>query len=122
MKLENLLPIAAGLAAALVAASAIASAAPDFTAVVNADGSLARGLKATAAVHLGTGEYEVDFTKNVTACGYTASIGLSGSSGSSDPGTVNVVGKQHNAKALFIQTFDATATPADLGFHVIVSC
>lgn len=104
------------------AQEALAGNGPSFTAVVNADGTLARGLKATGATRFGAGSYEVDFKKDVTACGYTLAIGLSGDVGSSDPGTVNVVGRSGNPKGLYVQTFDTTGTLADRGFHVIVSC
>jgi hypothetical protein len=96
--------------------------APSDFAVVDSDGTFARGMGVTGAIHLETGVYEVDFVKNITACGYTATIGLSGTAGASDPGTVTVVGRSDNNKALYIQTFNAKGKPADLGFHAIVQC
>ncbi len=52
-----------------------------FFAVVNADGSLARGFQAAFSQNLGTGFYEVIFNFDVTGSVYVASIGSSGTSG-----------------------------------------
>jgi hypothetical protein len=112
----------AAVVATMSAPSAIASPAPDFTAVVDADGTLARGLNAVSATHLDTGQYEVLFNKDVTLCGYTATVGLSGSAGASPFGTVNVAKRGGTKKAIFVQTFDTTNILSDLGFHVIVAC
>lgn len=101
---------------------ALAATAPSYTAVVNSDGSLARGFHAVSATQLGKGTYQVDFSHDVTACGYTASIGLSGSAGASDPGTVTVVGRSEDPNGLYIQTFNQKGKPANLGFHVIIAC
>ena len=97
--------------------------APTHFAVVDPDGSLARGRDATSASQLkDPGVYEVDFNKSVTACGYFLTIGLSGTTNVSNPGTVTVVGRSKNNKGLYIQTFDRKGHPANLGFHVIVQC
>jgi hypothetical protein len=114
--------LALAVAATLATPAAHAGNGPSFTAVVNSDGTLARGLKATGAVRFGTGTYEVDFTKDITACGYTLAVGLSGNVGSSAPGTVNVVGRVGNPNGIFVQTFDELGVAADRGFHVIVTC
>ena len=106
----------------LCAGSAIASQGPSATAVVDSDGTLNRGVNAVSATHLMTGQYEVAFGSNVSECGYTATIGLSGTTGSSDFGTVNVAKRGGNKKAIFVQTFDTGGNLADLGFHLIVQC
>jgi hypothetical protein len=106
----------------LAAGSATASQAPSATAVVDPDGTLNRGVNAVSATHLMTGQYEVVFGSNVSECGYTAAIGLSGTVGSSDFGTVNVAKRGGNKKAIFVQTFDVSGNLADLGFHLIVQC
>jgi hypothetical protein len=95
-----------------------------FYAVVNADGSLARAFPASkaAAIHITTGTYEVDLKNDLTGCAYTASIGLSGSSGASAPGFVTVVGRAGQPHGMFIQTYNAAGTLTDLGFHVQVAC
>jgi hypothetical protein len=107
---------------ALCAGSAIASKGPSLTAVVNADGSLARGRGALSSSLIATGQYEVTFTQTINRCGFTAAIGLSGSIGSSNFGTVNVAIRSGNKSAVLIQTFDTLGDPADLGFHLIIAC
>lgn len=120
--MRRTLIVAASALSVLFAPSVRAAQGPRFSAVVDSAGVLARGLNAAGATHLATGQYEVDFTKKVTLCGYTATIGLPGAAGSSDFGTVNVAKRGGNKKAVFVQTFDVAGNPADLGFHLIVNC
>ena len=93
-----------------------------FYAVVNADGSLARGFKGVTSAKSGTGAYIVTFNHNVTGCAYTASVGLSGSSGTSAPGYATVVGRNGTAAAVFVDTYDTSGAGTNLGFHMIVAC
>jgi hypothetical protein len=91
-------------------------------AVVNANGTLARGHKAVSATRLGTGAYEVVFRKDVRSCAYLATIGLSGSAGSSLPGEITVVGRSGNDRGVFVTTHSSGGASADLGFHLAVHC
>ena len=91
-------------------------------AVVNANGTLARGHKAVSATRLGTGTYEVVFRKDVRRCAYLATIGLSGSAGSSLPGEITVVGRSGNDRGVFVTTHSSGGASADLGFHLAVHC
>jgi hypothetical protein len=91
-------------------------------AVVNADGSLARRNGAGSSARLGLGTYEVIFSRNVRDCVYTATIGLSGASGSSNPGEITVVGRATNVKGVFVTTHDSAGADADRGFHLVVNC
>jgi hypothetical protein len=93
-------------------------------AVVNADGSIARGFPSTplTGIHISTGTYEVDFKTGITSCAYTGAIGLSGTSGASAPGMITVVGRAGNPKGIFVQTYNASGALTDLGFHVEVAC
>ena len=91
-------------------------------AVVNANGTLARGAKAVSATRLGTGSYEVIFRKDVRKCAYVATIGLSGSAGSSLPGEITVVGRSGNDRGVFVTTHSSAGASADLGFHLAVLC
>lgn len=97
---------------------------PNFpmTAVVNSDGTLARGDHVVSATNLGTGTYEVVFDRNVTGCAYTATIGLSGTSGSSTPGLISVVGRAGNVNGIFLNTVDTAGTNSNRGFHLNVTC
>jgi hypothetical protein len=89
-------------------------------AVVNADGTLARGFRAASAQRLGLGNYEVVFKRDVTNAAYVASIGLAGSIGAANPGEITVVGRNGNAKGVFVTTHSSAGAPADAGFHLAV--
>jgi hypothetical protein len=91
-------------------------------AVVDANGTLARGHKAVSAARLGTGTYEVVFRKDVRRCAYLATIGLSGSAGASLPGEITVVGRSGNDRGVFLTTHSSGGASADLGFHLAVHC
>lgn len=106
----------------LLATAAQASNAPSYFAVVDNNGALARGYRALSAKRLNTGTYVVNFQRDVTACSYTASVGLSGSAGSELDGTVHVAGRASHPKSIFVRTYDTDDNLADRGFHVIVAC
>jgi hypothetical protein len=89
-------------------------------AVVNADGTLARGRNAASAARLGTGAYEVVFRRDVRKGAFVATIGLSGSTGQSLPGEITVVGRFGNDRGVFVTTHSSGGAPADLGFHLAV--
>jgi hypothetical protein len=91
-------------------------------AVVNANGTLARGRRAVSATRLATGAYEVIFRKDVRKCAFLATIGLSGSAGSSLPGEITVVGRSGNDRGVFVTTHSSGGAAADLGFHLAVLC
>lgn len=121
MRLKHLVPVIFCFAA-LGAAAAAASTAPSFTAVVDSSGTLARGYRALHATRLGTGRYSVGFGRDVSACSYTASIGLPGTSGSETPGMISVAPRTDKPKSLLVQTFTTHGSREDHGFHVIVAC
>ncbi len=93
-----------------------------MSAVVAADGTLVRGTGGpTAASNTFTGNYEVTFSRDVSACTFVADPGMTGSSGSTT-GTATVAGADGNAFAVFVRTLDATNTNANNSFHLIVMC
>jgi hypothetical protein len=89
-------------------------------AVINSDGTKARGHHAVSSAHLGTGQYQVIFDSNVRGGAYIASIGLSGSVGASAPGQITVVGRFNNVRGVFITTSNASGVLTDMGFHLAV--
>ncbi|MGE0136160.1 MAG: hypothetical protein AB7L91_19540 [Dehalococcoidia bacterium] len=91
-------------------------------AVVNSDGTLARGFRAQSSQRLATGQYEVRFNRNVRGCAYVASIGLSGAVGASSPGEVTVVGRFGDDRGVFVTTHNSGGAATDLGFHLAVHC
>jgi hypothetical protein len=67
----------------------------------------------------GSGKYVVSFSRNVSDCTYTATLG--GTDQATQPAgsaTVNDAG----GGQVGIQTYDAAGNPADRGFHLIVAC
>ena len=93
-----------------------------LSAVVNADGTIARGNGVTAVVTAGTGNYRVEFDRNVRQCAYVGTIGLSGASGTSAPGFITVVGDALSVNGVFVTTDDSAAASTNLGFHLVVDC
>jgi hypothetical protein len=97
--------------------------AKDLWAVVNADGTLARG--STNAVSSGTtvgGGYEVIFNRDVTGCAYTATVG-NAAGGIPLARFAGVASRDGNPNGVHVRMWDqAGALKADSAFHVIVDC
>jgi hypothetical protein len=91
-------------------------------AVVNSAGGIVRASGATGAIHITTGQYEVDLVRDVTSCGCKATIGATGSSGSEVPSFITCQGRFLKANGLFLTTFDSAATSANRSFSVEVAC
>lgn len=93
-------------------------------AVVNANGTIARssgGVTLTSHTP-GAGSYVINFGVNVTGCVYNATVGLSGSSGTSARGFTTVVGAAVSVNAVFVTTDDINGSAAERGFHITVFC
>jgi hypothetical protein len=91
----------------------------ELWAVINADGTEARARGTLGAVRVGTGSYEVFFTRNVTTCAYTATTtgGFAGQTGVREG---PAVGAGTNTVRVF--TVASNGTPTDLPYHLIVAC
>ena len=102
-------------------ADEIISRAKDLWAVVGSDGSLTRKNGASSVTKLGTGDYEVVFGGNVTACAYNATLGTGDTS---DPpaGEVGVSQRGGNANAVRVVTRESGGAAADRPFHLTVNC
>jgi hypothetical protein len=90
-------------------------------AVVNTSGSIARSSGTTSAGHLGTGDYEVIFNKDVTKCVYLA---VGGAATTGTPGRViaSVGSRTGDTAGVEVTTFNADGTPVDAPFHLAVFC
>jgi hypothetical protein len=104
----------------LAAALAETPGPSELFAVVNADGTLARGLYAVSSTRFAPGEYEVIFNRDVTRGVFVASIGDSGSSGIPPAGMITTVGRAGNPNGVFIATYSLNGSFADHGFHLAV--
>ncbi len=94
-------------------------------ALINATtGSAVRssGVNTTSTFIEGTGEYQVVFDQSVTTCAYVATPGLNGSTGSTPPYFVTVVGRFGNPNGLWVTTYDTAGAPTDESFFIQVIC
>jgi hypothetical protein len=94
--------------------------AQSFFAVVDANGTLARGFGATSATRLGVGIYQVVFSHDVRGSAYVGTLGLSVDFGISPSGEIAVVGRAGLPNGIFVQTFNSAGQSADRGFHLAV--
>jgi hypothetical protein len=98
-----------------------------WTAVVNVDGTLARGFPQNASgswiqsTHLATGNYQVQFKQDVSGCAFTASIGIAFAA-VAPPGFISVAARFQNAKAVYVLTTDMAGANSDRPFHLQVAC
>ena len=87
---------------------------------VATDATVDNSSGSVTAASIGTGLYEVDFGRNISACTAVATIGPSGAS--SAAGQVNVADRSGNAEAVFVDTNNTAGTGADLPFRLVVVC
>lgn len=91
-------------------------------AVVNGNGTLARGLGAVSASRIVSGgSYQVIFNRNITKGAFVATIGLSADSGQEQPGQILVNLRAGTTNGVFVQTSDSAGTNADRSFHLLVA-
>jgi hypothetical protein len=88
---------------------------------INADGTVAGSSGSTTTLKLGTGQYEVDFGRNVTACAFLVTQGEAGF-GSANRAIVAATDRSGNAEAAFVAVRDAAGTLLDRAFTVVAVC
>ncbi len=91
-----------------------------FWAVVNSNGTLARGFGVVSATRLAVGQYQIVFSHDVTRSAFVASQGFTGSVGVPLDGTAVVVGRAGLATGVFLATYNQAGAPADRAFHLAV--
>lgn len=108
----------------------------EFWAVIESDGSLARGRNVVRTVKLGTGQYAVVFTADVSKGVYVATLGPSGI-GTAPTGQIGVATRcctdsqsyipfellgspNANNHAVWVDTHDTNGNFSDRPFHLIV--
>jgi len=90
--------------------------------VINGDGSVSRGgSKLAGAIHIGTGLYEVDFTKPVVKCAYNANVG-NPQDGNPAPLTIDLASRAGNKLGVFVQVKNTAGALVDASFHLDVQC
>jgi hypothetical protein len=95
-----------------------------LSAVVDESGNLIRGRHAVGASRgdVPVGSYIVNFERDVTCGAYVGSVGLPGSSGIAQDGTVTVVGRAGDPNAVYIAMYDENGNRVDRPFHLVVAC
>jgi hypothetical protein len=87
-------------------------------AIVAANGTLVRGVRATSSTRLAPGNYEVVFNRNVSECVYQATI-----SDSTSGSEIGAQPRTGNANAVFVTTWTSAGNNAeDNPFHLLVIC
>jgi hypothetical protein len=95
---------------------------PRVFAVINADGTKARGKAVASSQRLGAGAYDVRFNRNISTCSWTGTVGLGTFGGSTGPAMLTLSGRAGTNNGLFVTTFNQSGSPTDLPFHVLVVC
>ena len=128
------LTLAAGAAAAAIAASAVtlgAVPAQAYTtsgnlfASVNLNGTLAHGNGVTGVTHIGTGQYEVTFSADIQQCAYVATTINAYSQALqvfTAGGPVAVSGGHLSADSVYVQTKNQGGGLTDGPFNLVVDC
>ncbi len=91
-----------------------------FAAAARATGEYvrSRGVQGTFAAHGAAGQYEVLFNADVSACYTAASVAGIESSQPENGEIVTTI----SGSSVFVRTRTSAGAPADLPFHLIVSC
>jgi hypothetical protein len=85
-------------------------------AVINVSGTTGRGSGVTGSTKLSlTGQYEVVFNRDVTACSYQATMSL-------NPGEVYAQPRSGVPNGVFVATFNSSGAASDRAFHLAVFC
>jgi hypothetical protein len=91
-------------------------------AVVSADGTLSRKNGASAVSHTaGSGQYAVTFSRDVSGCAYTATLGSTDTS-TPPAGEAGVAQQSGSASGVIVVTRDSSGATADRPFHLTVDC
>ena len=112
---------AAGAAGATGPAGPAGAAATALWASVDSTGTLIRNKGVASALRIGTGDYQVVFSQDVTGCSYQATVGGPGTSGSLGQATVSQ--RVNVAAAVEVLTVNPAGNAfTDKPFFVAVFC
>jgi hypothetical protein len=90
-------------------------------AAVNSGGGVARGNGVATSNRSGTGQYEITFTRDVGSCFAVAAISDVPGGGTTTPNGGEIV-TSVSATIVAVRTRNSDGAPADLPFHLVVSC
>jgi hypothetical protein len=94
----------------------------DRRVVVTAAGGFVRGLGVQAVYRLGTGRYEVWFSRDVRSCTYTATVGDPGNGLVYTPGLVFTAGGHYSVNGVYVETKNLGGGLSDFPFHLYTAC
>ena len=87
---------------------------------VAADGTLSNSSGAVTTTKVATGQYAVDFARDITDCAFTASVGPSNATTAT--GVADVSDRSSNVEAVLVQTHDFAGALVDRPFQLLVVC
>jgi hypothetical protein len=91
-------------------------------AVVNSNGTLARGAAVSSVLRQDVGRYRVGFNRDISTCAFTGTLGNAGG-GFPQTGTIVVAfSDTPETNDIYIETRDAVELYADRSFHLQTSC
>ena len=91
-----------------------------YWASIDAAGTLHRAVGVNSSSRVALGGYQIDFPRDVTNCGYNATVGTPAAG--NDNGEVFVSPRAGNTNAIFVQTRDSAGVAADRAFYLSVHC
>jgi hypothetical protein len=104
-------------------ASAVTTQCVGCFAIVRSDGTLAFGHGDVSTKRIAPGAYEVNFSKPVTKCAFSATLGNDRASNNfSLVGEISVLLGSTGSKNIFVETFDSAGTDHDNPFHLVAAC
>jgi hypothetical protein len=95
---------------------------PRRWAVLDGAGKLIRSAGVLSTKKLTTGRYEVVFNRNVSTCGYTATIGDTANALVYTPGLIHTASSGASGNGVVVETRDLGGNLADFPSHVNVNC
>lgn len=102
----------------VVAVSSAVGASTNLFATVSQSGTLVDGNGVSSVTHIGTGQYEVRFTSNVSACAYSAST----KNAYSQALLISVASGHLSADGVYIETKNQGGGLTDGPFNLVVNC
>ena len=93
-----------------------------FYAVVNGTtGAVVRSSGGVTASRIVSGNYAVDFGRNIENCAYLGTVG-DPTDGIEGPGQIDTATRAGNVEAAFVRTTNSSGTDTDFSFHLAVVC
>jgi hypothetical protein len=94
----------------------------ELFAVVDARGTLQRGMHVASARAIGEGLYEVIFRRDVRRGVYLVTIGGHGHERLPPVGSASVLGRASSPRGVLVSTANALGENVNMGFHLLVIC